>query len=99
MVRCTKSLSSARFRVGRGTSANMCANEVIANRALELLGHQKGEYHYLHPIDDVNRSQSTNDVYPTAIKLAMVRGIHALLPEHKPLLIPSGRKPLSFPMP
>src|SRR5687768_2151717 len=52
---------------GAGTSTNMNANEVIANRALELLGHAKGEYRYLHPMDDVNMSQSTNDVYPTAI--------------------------------
>ena len=81
---------------GAGTSTNMCANEVIANRALELLGHQKGEYHYLHPIDDVNRSQSTNDVYPTAIKLAMVRGIHALLPEHQALAHSFGQKATEF---
>ena len=51
---------------GAGTSTNMNSNEVIANRALELLGHGKGEYEHLHPIDDVNRSQSTNDTYPTA---------------------------------
>jgi aspartate ammonia-lyase len=55
---------------GAGTSTNMNANEVIANRALELMGKQKGEYTSLHPNDDVNNSQSTNDVYPTAIKLA-----------------------------
>ena len=57
---------------GAGTSTNMNANEVIANRALELLGHRKGEYYYLHPNDHVNRSQSTNDVYPTAVKLGVV---------------------------
>jgi len=56
---------------GAGTSTNMNANEVIANRALELLGHSKGEYRHLHPNDDVNCSQSTNDAYPTAIKLAV----------------------------
>jgi len=56
---------------GAGTSTNMNANEVIANRALEILGHNKGEYNYLHPNDDVNCSQSTNDAYPTAIKLAV----------------------------
>jgi aspartate ammonia-lyase len=56
---------------GAGTSTNMNANEVIANRALELLGHNKGEYRHLHPNDDVNCSQSTNDAYPTAIKLAV----------------------------
>ena len=57
---------------GAGTSTNMNANEVIANRALEIMGHAKGEYEYLHPNDDVNCSQSTNDAYPTAIKLAVI---------------------------
>lgn len=56
---------------GAGTSTNMNANEVIANRALELLGHERGEYHILHPLEHVNMSQSTNDVYPTAVKLAL----------------------------
>jgi aspartate ammonia-lyase len=56
---------------GAGTSTNMCANEVIANRALELLGHRKGEYAHCHPNDHVNCSQSTNDAYPTAIKLGV----------------------------
>jgi aspartate ammonia-lyase len=56
---------------GAGTSTNMCANEIIANRALELLGHAKGEYQFCHPNDHVNCSQSTNDAYPTAIKLGV----------------------------
>ena len=56
---------------GAGTSTNMNANEVIANLALEKLGHGKGEYRFLHPNDDVNRSQSTNDAYPTAVNLAV----------------------------
>jgi aspartate ammonia-lyase len=56
---------------GAGTSTNMCANEVIANRALELLGHTKGQYEFCHPNDHVNCSQSTNDAYPTAIKLGL----------------------------
>ena len=56
---------------GAGTSTNMNANEVIANRALELLGYQRGEYQYLHPLEHVNLSQSTNDVYPTSVKLAL----------------------------
>lgn len=68
---------------GAGTSTNMCANEVIANRGLELMGYEKGEYEHLHPIDDVNRSQSTNDVYPTAIKLGMVFGVQRLFTEHR----------------
>jgi aspartate ammonia-lyase len=70
---------------GAGTSTNMNTNEVIANAALESLGHEKGDYAHLHPIDDVNRSQSTNDVYPTAIKLAMVFGVIRLLDEHAKL--------------
>jgi aspartate ammonia-lyase len=60
------------FQGGAGTSTNMNANEVIANRGLELMGHSKGEYRYLHPNDHVNCSQSTNDAYPTAIKLAVL---------------------------
>jgi aspartate ammonia-lyase len=56
---------------GAGTSTNMNANEVIANLALELLGHRKGDYEYLHPNDDVNRSQSTNDSYPSAVKIGV----------------------------
>jgi aspartate ammonia-lyase len=57
---------------GAGTSTNMNANEVIANRALELMGHRKGQYEHLHPNDHVNCSQSTNDAYPTAIKLGVI---------------------------
>src|SRR6267378_4212743 len=56
---------------GAGTSTNMNANEVIANRALELLGRKRGEYQHLHPVEDINMSQSTNDVYPTAVKVAL----------------------------
>jgi aspartate ammonia-lyase len=66
---------------GAGTSTNMNANEVICNRALELLGFAKGDYHELHPLDHVNLSQSTNDVYPTAIRLALNFGIRRLLAE------------------
>ncbi len=64
---------------GAGTSTNMNANEVIANRALELLGHRKGEYDFVHPNNHVNLSQSTNDVYPTALKLAGHWGIDELI--------------------
>jgi len=67
---------------GAGTSTNMSTNEIIANRALEKLGHAKGDYDHFHPIDDVNRSQSTNDAYPTSVKLAMVFGLQRLLEEH-----------------
>lgn len=56
---------------GAGTTTNMNANEVIANRALEIMGHKRGEYQYCSPNDHVNRSQSTNDAYPTAIHLGL----------------------------
>ena len=64
---------------GAGTSTNMNANEVICNRALEHLGHEKGRYDVLHPNDHVNASQSTNDVYPTALRLAAWFGIGGLI--------------------
>jgi aspartate ammonia-lyase len=66
---------------GAGTSTNMNVNEVIANRALELGGHRRGEYHQLSPLDDVNRSQSTNDTYPTALKVALSLALDRLLAE------------------
>ena len=64
---------------GAGTSTNMNANEVIANLALEMLGHGRGDYAHLHPNEHVNMSQSTNDVYPTALKLATYTGIFRLV--------------------
>ena len=64
---------------GAGTSTNMNFNEVIANRGLELMGHGRGEYKVLHPIDDVNASQSTNDTYPTAVKVGLCFAIGRLL--------------------
>jgi aspartate ammonia-lyase len=63
---------------GAGTSTNMNANEVIANRALELLGKERGDYATIHPNTHVNLSQSTNDVYPTALKLALHHAIEEL---------------------
>ena len=70
---------SAVIKGGAGTSTNMNANEVIANRALELLGKKKGEYQYLHPNEQVNIGQSTNDVYPSALKVATWFGILGLI--------------------
>lgn len=64
---------------GAGTSTNMNANEVIANRALEILGHTRGEYEFLSPIGDVNRGQSTNDVYPTALRISAILAARELL--------------------
>lgn len=66
------------FQGGAGTSTNMNVNEVIANLALVSLHHQAGEYQYVHPLDDVNRSQSTNDVYPTALRIAAITEIRKL---------------------
>ena len=63
---------------GAGTSTNMNMNEVLTNRALELLGHARGDYHALHPNDDVNLEQSTNDAYPTAVRLAVLLSTSAL---------------------
>ncbi|MEX1181939.1 MAG: aspartate ammonia-lyase [Gemmatimonadota bacterium] len=63
---------------GAGTSTNMNANEVIANRALELLGHARGSYEIVHPNNHVNLSQSTNDVYPTALRIASLWSIEHL---------------------
>jgi aspartate ammonia-lyase len=64
---------------GAGTSTNMNANEVIANRALELMGHKKGEYKYCDPHDHVNASQSTNDAYPSALHVGMALGNRRLI--------------------
>ncbi|WOF22054.1 aspartate ammonia-lyase [Microbacterium betulae] len=66
---------------GAGTSTNMNANEVITNIALELAGREKGDYAYLSPIDHTNRSQSTNDVYPTSIKIGLSLSLRSLLEE------------------
>jgi aspartate ammonia-lyase len=63
---------------GAGTSTNMNANEVIANRALELLGHDKGDYAHVHPNEHVNLSQSTNDAYPTAVNIATIIAVREL---------------------
>ncbi len=64
---------------GAGTSTNMNANEVIANRALELMGYARGQHEHLHPNDHVNASQSTNDVYPTALRVALWSAIDRLI--------------------
>ena len=71
---------------GAGTSTNMNVNEVIANRALELMGYEKGDYQHCRPNDDVNASQSTNDAYPTALKLTMLTSNQRLLAELKRLV-------------
>lgn len=69
--RCLTQFPTDVFQGGAGTSVNMNANEVIANLALELLGHPKGSYDIIHPNDHVNKCQSTNDAYPTAFRVAL----------------------------
>jgi aspartate ammonia-lyase len=71
---------------GAGTSTNMNINEVVANRALELMGHAKGDYKHCDPHDHVNRSQSTNDVYPSALHVAIALGNTHLLGELRALV-------------
>jgi aspartate ammonia-lyase len=89
IIKAAKEVQEGRFNCqfpvdmiqgGAGTSANMNANEVICNRALELLGRKKGEFDYLHPNNHVNMSQSTNDVYPTAGKIAVIWATMEFLP-------------------
>jgi aspartate ammonia-lyase len=74
------------YQGGAGTSTNMNANEVLANIALELSGHKKGEYQFIDPHDDLNMSQSTNDSYPTAIKVAFLLRNDKLIEELKKLV-------------
>jgi aspartate ammonia-lyase len=71
---------------GAGTSTNMNANEVIANRALEILGYEKGEYQFCHPNNHVNLSQSTNDAYPTSVKIALILANQSLIEVLKELI-------------
>ena len=81
---------------GAGTSTNMNANEVITNIALELAGHEKGDYAFLSPIDHTNRSQSTNDVYPTAIKIGLSLTLRSLLEELSLLRRSFAQKAVEF---
>src|SRR4030042_1790304 len=68
------------FQAGAGTSYNMNINEVLANRALEILGKKRGDYTVIHPNDHVNMGQSTNDVFPTAMRLAALKAVAGLYP-------------------
>ena len=76
---------------GAGTSVNMNANEVIANRALEIMGYERADYQHCSPNDHINLSQSTNDAYPTTLKLAVIR-MNQTLVERLKLLVDSFRK-------
>ena len=84
------------FQAGAGTSHNMNANEVLANRAIEILGGKKGDYSIVHPNDHVNMSQSTNDVFPTAMRLAALELTHKLTVTLKLLADSLGRKSNEF---
>src|SRR3954462_6946484 len=84
------------FQGGAGTSTNMNANEVIANRALELMGHRKGEYRYCDPHDHLNASQSTNDAYPTALHVGLALGNIRLLAEMNKLIAAFRAKAREF---
>lgn len=83
------------YQGGAGTSVNMNTNEVVANLALELLGHKKGEYSVINPMDHVNASQSTNDAYPTGFRIAVYNSILHLIKKvrylQKKLRSKSGR--------
>jgi aspartate ammonia-lyase len=84
------------YQAGAGTSHNMNVNEVLANRAIEILGGRKGEYHRIHPNDDVNMAQSTNDVIPTAIRIAAIIETNKLLEALKDLQKEMKRKSRHF---
>ncbi len=81
---------------GAGTSTNMNANEVIANRALEIMGYEKGQYEYCHPNNHVNLSQSTNDAYPTALKIATYRSTQKLIDVLRDLVESFQKKAAEF---
>ncbi|MDP9806846.1 aspartate ammonia-lyase [Trueperella bonasi] len=79
------------FQGGAGTSVNMNTNEVVANLALEVLGEEKGSYSVVNPNDDVNKSQSTNDAYPTGIRISIYKLIETLIEEVQALADSFGR--------
>jgi len=81
---------------GAGTSTNMNANEVIANRALEIMGHSRGEYKIIHPNNHVNMSQSTNDAYPTALRLAILLSYEDLTKSMSELAYELKQKAVEF---
>ncbi len=84
------------FQGGAGTSTNMNANEVIANKALQIMGHERGDYQYCHPNNHVNFSQSTNDAYPTAIHIALINSNRELIKVLQSLVISFRRKAGEF---
>lgn len=105
IIEACKEIRSGKFRDqfvvdmvqgGAGTSTNMNANEVIANRALEIMGHARGEYKFCHPNNHVNMSQSTNDAYPTAVKIALLISTERLVEQVKELVGSFRKKGAEF---
>src|SRR5262245_42450758 len=84
------------YQAGAGTSHNMNANEVLANRAAEILGGERGRYDRVHPNDHVNMGQSTNDVFPTATRLALLLGSGSLVAAGRALADSFARKAGEF---
>ncbi|MCP8307199.1 MAG: aspartate ammonia-lyase [archaeon] len=84
------------FQAGAGTSHNMNVNEVLANRAIELLGGKKGDYSIVHPNDHVNMAQSTNDVFPTIMRISCLSLVQKLIPEMKNLEEAFNKKAIEF---
>ncbi|MFH0883968.1 MAG: aspartate ammonia-lyase [bacterium] len=105
IVRSCEEIIGGRFHIhftvdliqgGAGTSSNMNANEVIANRSLEILGYEKGDYEHCHPNSHVNLSQSTNDAYPTAMKIALIASSRKLVDVLRELIDAFRRKGEEF---
>src|SRR3989441_6733277 len=84
------------YQAGAGTSHNMNANEVLANRAAEILGEPRGVYRRVHPNDHVNMGQSTNDVYPAATRLALLAGVAPLVAAARALAASFAKKADEF---
>ena len=84
------------WQTGSGTQSNMNANEVLANRASEILGGERGEKRLVHPNDDVNKSQSSNDVFPTAMSIAAAKAMHEVIPAVKQLRDAFAKKSKDF---
>jgi aspartate ammonia-lyase len=89
---CRKQFPVDLFQGGAGTSFNMNANEVIANLALEQIGEPKGSYKIINPNDDINHGQSTNDTYPTSIRLAFYLGLEDLIIELQEIIVALNKK-------
>lgn len=94
--RCLDQFPIDVFQGGAGTSVNMNTNEVVANLALEHLGYAKGRYTHVHPNDHVNKSQSTNDAYPTGFRLGVYEKVEALIAELERLIDSLASKGLQF---